>query len=425
MSSKRVPKQTGAIDAANGPEEWETVRLGKISRIVNGFGFPIRFQGKKTAEYVFVKVSDTNLDGNEKYITTTNNTIDDTDLHEMSVRIYPKGTILFPKIGMVINQNKKRILATDGTFDNNLMGVIPKRDVVDGEFLYYYFLGRFDLRKIANRTTMPSIRKSEVEKLNVHLPPLAEQQGITRILSCVDEVIQETDVVIKKAEMLKQALMQRLLTPGIGEKPKEWEVVCLGDVLSEKPRNGIYKPRGFYGKGDARIIQLNDLYSIDRVLKVESLSHIELTDVEKERFQVQNGDILVNRVSKETEGIGKMILACLNEETVVFESNMFRIRLDKSKILPEYLSFFGQSALYKKGVFKVAKITNRPSISHDDLLNIRIVKPPIPEQQYLTDVFATIEDKLIKETARKISLVLLKEGLMQTLLTGKVRVKVD
>lgn len=196
------------------PEDWKVVKLGDIGKIVNGFGFPIKYQGKKDGKYIFVKVNDTNLPGNEKFIFTTENTIDDNLVKKLRVKIYPPGTIVFPKIGMVIYLRKVRILARAGTFDNNIMGIIPDRDVIDGEFLYYYFLGRIDLTKLAGRTTAPSIRKSEVEKLSISLPSLEEQKAIAHILSTVDEAIQKTNEIIAKTKRLKKGLMQELLTRG-------------------------------------------------------------------------------------------------------------------------------------------------------------------------------------------------------------------
>ena len=113
------------------PKDWDVVKLETIGDIVDGFAFPIKYQGKKNGRYNFAKVSDTNLPGNEKYISVTENTIDDELVEKIGVKIYPSGTIIFPKIGMVIYLRKVRILTKAGTFDNNIMGIIPNEKIIN------------------------------------------------------------------------------------------------------------------------------------------------------------------------------------------------------------------------------------------------------------------------------------------------------
>jgi len=194
------------------PKEWEVVRLETIGDIVNGFAFPIKYQGKKNGKYIFAKVSDTNLPGNEKYISVTENTIDDEVAEKLGVKIYPSGTIIFPKIGMVIYLRKVRILTKAGTFDNNIMGIIPNEKIINREFLYYLLLEKIDLTKLIGKTTTPSIRKSEVKKLKIPCPSLSEQQKIVEILLAIDKKLEIGRKEKVKLERIKQGLMDLLLT---------------------------------------------------------------------------------------------------------------------------------------------------------------------------------------------------------------------
>jgi len=205
------------------PEDWEVVRLGDTGKIVNGFAFPLKYQGKKNGKYLFVKVNDTNLPENSKYIQTAENTIDDEIAKELKVKIYPKGTIIFPKIGMVIYLRKVRILAREGTFDNNIMGIVPNNEKVYNEFLYYYMLEKIDLTKIAGATTTPSIRKSDVEELKIPLPPLEEQKAIAEILSTLDKKLEIEKKEKERLERIKKGLMDVLLTGKVRVKVDERE----------------------------------------------------------------------------------------------------------------------------------------------------------------------------------------------------------
>jgi len=124
--------------------------------------------------------------------------------------VYPPNTIIFPKIGMALYLNKFRILKTWGTFDNNVAGVIPKKH--EPEFLYYYFVGKVDLKRLSNQTTAPSIRKSTLEALIIPLPPLEEQRKIAEILSTVDKKLELEKKRKEKLERIKKGLMNDLLT---------------------------------------------------------------------------------------------------------------------------------------------------------------------------------------------------------------------
>ncbi len=193
------------------PEDWEVVRLGEIAEVVSGYAFPLKYQGKISGKYPFIKVNDLNI--TKKYVTKAENFVDDRDLKALGAKVFPPNTIIFPKIGMALYLNKFRILKTWGTFDNNIAGVIPKEH--DPEFLYYYFLGKVDLKQLSNITTTPSIKKSTLERLFVPLPPLEEQRKIAEILSTVDKAIEKVDEEIEKTQRLKKGLMQELLTKGI------------------------------------------------------------------------------------------------------------------------------------------------------------------------------------------------------------------
>jgi len=190
------------------PKKWEIKLLSNISTIDSGFGFPMEYQGKKSGKYPFIKVSDLNYA--PKYIYTAENFINEEDVKQLKVKIFPSNTIIFPKIGMAIYLNKYRILKAQGTFDNNVAGIIPQK--IDSEYLFYYFSGRLDLKTISNKTTAPSIRKSTLEQIKIPYPHLKEQQKIAEILSSVDKRIETLRKRKERLEKVKRGLMEDLLT---------------------------------------------------------------------------------------------------------------------------------------------------------------------------------------------------------------------
>jgi len=180
-------------------------KLGDVAKCAAGFGFPKQYQGKTEGKYPFAKVSDMNLPGNERAVITANNWVDDDDVTEMRLKIYPIGTVIFPKIGGAIATNKRRFLARPATFDNNVMGLIPTSDMLP-EYLFC-FMQSFDLVELQAGTSVPAISQSKVESLSISVPPLAEQR---RIVAELDALQAEVDA-LKKLQAETAAELDALL----------------------------------------------------------------------------------------------------------------------------------------------------------------------------------------------------------------------
>lgn len=187
--------------------EIDEVELGSICSISGGFGFPHAYQGRKTEKYPFYKVSDMNTSGNEVYMKSHNHSVSDEDVKKLKLKIYPAGTIIFPKIGAAIATNKKRILSVPSTVDNNVMVLVPNKGV-SSEYLYNYLLN-FDLRDWSNKAALPSIRKSDVEKTIVPLPMKNGEPdyGAQETFANAMKVFQEKAVLL---ERLSRANVQKL-----------------------------------------------------------------------------------------------------------------------------------------------------------------------------------------------------------------------
>lgn len=143
-------------------------RLGAVAEIRSGWGFPNKEQGKKQGDVPFFKVGDMNVSGNELYMVSSKNYIDNSTVERLKCKPAPEGTIIFPKIGAAISTNKKRILVCKSCYDNNVMGLIAF-PCVESRYLYY-LIDSVDLMNFADYSgAMPSIRKSTLEKYTMVL----------------------------------------------------------------------------------------------------------------------------------------------------------------------------------------------------------------------------------------------------------------
>jgi len=227
--------------------KWPEVEIRQVADVVSGFGFPKKYQGTPDEEFPFFKVGDMNSPGNERCMTAVVNSISAQTLKKLKAKTFPKGTVIFPKIGAAIATNKKRMLTQPSVVDNNVMGIIPK-DLID-EWYLYYWMQQFDLRSVANIGPVPSMRKTEVERVRIPLPSPSEQRRIVEILDQADALRKKRAEADAKAARILPALFYKMFGDP-ATNPKGWPVKRLGDpqVATINPRfsgNGVSARKEF------------------------------------------------------------------------------------------------------------------------------------------------------------------------------------
>ncbi len=178
----------GPQDASQ-PHSWREAPLGDLCQFRSGSVFKLKYQGEATGDYPFIKVSDMNLGANGVRILDSNNWVSRATAREIKANPLPEGTTAFAKIGEALKQNRLRMIVRPTIVDNNMMGAIPKDDVVDSRFLYYG-MHQFDFGEVASGTALPYLTVSTLADLTLHLPPLPEQRAIAHVLGTLDDKIE-------------------------------------------------------------------------------------------------------------------------------------------------------------------------------------------------------------------------------------------
>ncbi len=186
-------------------------RFGEYIKIVSG-NTPKGINNIKVAgEIPFFKISDMNTFGNEIYMKKANIMLAGKNINEMKIKIYPKGTVIFPKRGGAILTNKKRILFQDSSFDLNTMGVIPN-DKIISKYLYYWFL-KLNLGTIYDGSSVPQINNKNIVHLKIPIPEIEIQnkiiQEIESRLSVCDKLEETVQQSLKKIEYLRQSILKK------------------------------------------------------------------------------------------------------------------------------------------------------------------------------------------------------------------------
>jgi type I restriction enzyme S subunit len=304
---------------------------------------------------------------------------------------------------------------------------------LDGKFFYYLMhLLKEQLIKVSVGTTVFSLRLPHFQNLRLPLPPLPEQQKIAEILETVDNVIEKTDRIIEKYKRIKQGLMQDLLTKGIDESgnirsekthkfkdstlgriPDEWAVVRLGEVgeivSGSTPSTYNYE----YWNGKIVWITPNDLSNIEGIFIEDSSRKITQKGLKSCSAKIISADSVV--VSSRAP------IGYVKVSKVPFATNQGCKSIEyNGKFSPVFLAFLLSNKV--QNMINLGSGTTFQEITKSNLANIPIPLPPLAEQQRIAEILSQIDEAIEKEHQYKHKLERLKQGLMEDLLTGKVRV---
>lgn len=255
------------------PAKWPTKRLGDICEVVNGFAFREELQGNRSGRFPFFKVSDMNYVKAGEPLVRAENSVDSDALQALRAKTFPPGTVVFPKVGGALLTNKKRFLGVEATFDNNVLGVVPKH--VDPAWLFHYFLS-IDLRKFANIQALPSIRQSDIANLEFPCPDLWQQRALaTRLIKQLRSATQICSDIATQVLQVQQTAGQiyaiafsGLIPIGSGSiseevPPKPWSWHPLSEVAKLESGHTPSRSRPDWWNGAIPWLALPDIRELD------------------------------------------------------------------------------------------------------------------------------------------------------------------
>jgi len=325
---------------------------------------------------------------------------------------------------------------------NSGMAILQNNnEIVLQDFFYHLLKSQYITKQLtlfAFGSAQPQLTISIINSLKLIIPKkIEEQQKIASILSNVDSLINQTQKIIEQTQRLKKGLMQRLLTRGIGhtkfkkldviprhitsEIPVEWGIKIMKKVLIGKTQNGINVKLENYGEG-VPIFEIDSLYKSEFIIDQSNLRKVPIENKDElERYGLRENDLVINRVSKVKEGVGKMLLVLKPIKNLIYEGNMIRIRINEELLIPKFVEFFSKTNLYSKYMQSTCKTTSLTSIDQEIIEKTPIVIPSKNEQSQIIRILEHEDSQIQKQQEHKSKLETLKKGLMQKLLTGQRR----
>jgi len=339
-------------------------------------------------------------------------------LKETNLSLMPRGSIIISTrapVGYVA------VLEDSATFNQGCKGLIPKNsEEISPEFYCYYLLNKKQiLQNLSGGSTFKELSKDRLEQLSLPYPPLEEQEAIVGVLGVVDSVIAKTGEVIAKTERLKKGLMQTLLTRGIGHKeykqtpigttPKTWQIATIGDLCDQ--RNEMVQPSENH----------NEIFiGLEHITSGETRLHnyAQGVAVKSSKFKFYAGDILYGKLRPYLD---KAVLVDFNG---ICSTDLLVLK-PKENVLREFLVYVLHSKDFLKHAVATTSGTNHPRTSWSAISKFKFGLPEYSEQQKIAETLSAIDRKLDLEKKEKSRLERIKQGLMDLLLTGKIRVKED
>jgi type I restriction enzyme S subunit len=314
-------------------------------------------------------------------------------------------------------------IGKDGILSSTMVKFFLKKEM-DAKFLFYSLKQKEQYVSGQTKGTgIPHVDKNVLEKIRILIPSLPEQRAIARILSTVDEAIQKADEAIERTERLKRGVMRRLLTEGIGHKefketeigriPDGWEVVRLKEITL--PTENI----------DPRSETEKDFKYVD-IASIENLAIIGWNLINSKnapsraRQLIKTKDVIF---ATTRPYLKNMAMVPKNLDGQICSTGFCVVRANEEFTISEWIFYNISTDRFIYRITSKMKGATYPAVSDKDVLDEKLLLPPLNEQQKITEILSSVDKKIELERKRKGRLERIKKGLMNDLLTGRKRVK--
>ncbi|SEI92771.1 type I restriction enzyme, S subunit [Allopseudospirillum japonicum] len=381
---------------------------------------------------------------------------------------FERGDVLIAKITPCFENGKgchTELLHSDIGFGSTEFHVLRANDISDSRFIYYWS-NREVFRKSLEPEMVGSaghrrVPLSAISNYQIPVPPKAEQTAIANALSDVDALISELEKLIAKKQAIKTATMQQLLTGKIrltsgelkvengerkpryqlstvnsqfvkhselGEIPEDWEVVCF-DQLKDKKDNWAITGGPFgsnlkasdYTENGVRVIQLQNIG--DGVFKNDDFVYTSY----KKANELISCNIYPDEIilSKMGDPVARACLIPHFHNRYVMCSDGIRLKVDSQRYSEKFVFYFLNYPLFRNQALDASTGSTRKRIGLTELRDLLLCAPPKEEQTAIATILSDMDAEIRALEQRLGKTRQIKQGMMQELLTGRTRLRVN
>jgi type I restriction enzyme S subunit len=396
------------------PEGWSSNELGKLI-----------IERKKSA----LKVSDAANFGQYPFFTSG-----ETVLHHVDK--LTGGENIYLATGGVANI---KFFDGDASYSTDTY-TVRTNDEIETKYLYFDLLSIIDYinANYFQGSGLKHLQKKDFKKHRILYPKeRIEQNQIVTILSKVDEAISQTDKLIAKYSRIKTGLMQDLLTKGIDEKgnirseethefkdsplgriPMEWDCVQL-EKLNELITSGSRGWAKYYAEEGSQFIRITNLKRKQIDIDKSDLKFVNLPlSAEGIRSKLIEGDLLISI----TADLGIIGVIPSDFGNAFINQHIALVRLDQKFINSKFAGYFLSSQIGQSMFNFLNDGGAKAGLNLKTISQLFVIKPRMAEQKLIVEKIEKQNNDVMKLKQQLSKLQSIKTGLMQDLLSGKVRV---
>ena len=405
------------------PDDWDAVLLGDLFVFKNGLNKAKRFFGTGTPivnymdvfEHAGLTMSD--LKGAV--------TLSPEEIKNFEVRF---GDVFFTRTSETVDEVGIASVMLEEPRDTVFSGFVlrarPQNRRLDDRFKQYCFAARAIRTQIvsnATYTTRALTNGRSLSTVKIAVPPKAEQRAIAEALSDADGLLAALERLIDKKRAIKQATMQQLLTgetrlPGFSG---EWGRTRIGHVgLTYAGLSG--KRKSDFGNGTARYVSFLGVLG-NVVVGARHTEHVRVAAGESQNL-VFRDDLLFNGTSETPSDLAMCAVMGAQLDGVYLNSFCFGLRIrDQNRTTPLFLAYFFRGPVGRALTSTLAQGATRYNMSKSQFLNLELRLPTHDEQRAIASVLSDVDAEIAALERRRDKARAIKQGMMQVLLTGRVR----
>lgn len=361
---------------------------------------------------------------NDSYIEDTREHISELAICNSAAKVFPPNTLLMAMYGATIG--KLGILSKSAATNQACCAIFPDSSV-DTRYLFYCLLSmREKIIDMGCGAGQPNISQDVIKAIEIPICSLAEQKNIAEVLDNLDALIHTLEEGVNKKIAIKHGVMQNLLTgkkrlPGFSDK---WETFVFGDLFDFIPNNAFTRAQ-MSDNGKVKNIHYGDIltkYGAYVDGNSNAIPYIS-REVDLSRFAdrcyLQSGDIIIADTA-EDEAVGKA-LEVVNVNCPILAGQHTLMCRPKIKFADKFLGYYLNAACYHDQLLPYIVGTKVSSVSKASVAQTKLVVPEYAEQQAIAEILSNMDSEIDALEHKLAKYRQVKQGMMQQLLTGKIR----
>lgn len=403
---------------------WPERRIGDLTSMGSGGTPPSKVSGYYGGGVPWVSIAD--MTASTKYVRKTAKTLSAEGLAASAAKLYEPDVVLY---AMYASLGECAIAVGRVSSSQAILGIQPGPNL-GREYLYYFLESiKGKVKTIGQQGTQSNLNAGMVRDFRIQLPSMDEQKRISTALCDADDLIATLERLIGKKQAMKQGMMQQLLTgrtrlPGFNA---EWSEIRLGNHVTYVKTVALSRAQ-LDANSPLKYLHYGDIHTRSSVLLDATIEEMPRASARlaARAGRLRRGDLVFADASEDPAGVGKSIeIADAPDTGVVPGLHTIAARFDKSVLADGFKAYLQFIPSFRDQLLRLAAGTKVLATTRSYISSITLTLPAVAEQNAIAEALHDSEREIEALRVRLSKARDMKTGMMQQLLTGRVRLPVE